>query len=364
MSEKLFSGFDTVDKQEWLSKIEKDAKGKSIIDFEWQVNPQLVQSPFVRKTDLEGEHNSITRNKVRNSWYVCEFINPTTPYKTNQEILKSLEQGASALEVFIDKKLNQKEFSKLFKEVNFTYVNSVFEFENITLAESVINELLHYTTQNGQDTAEIRGGIRIKNQLEFDGAELLKKFQKLLPKFSFAYASCDNLFGYKETVIHEIGSLLVGLKNILDSKRKHYCIDLNVNISKSYFLNIAKLRAIHLISNNLVKLFNSSSKIRLHAKLALQSISENENQNLIQFTSQAMSAVIGGVYSLRLPASDDYDLRDGSANRKRLSRNIQSLIQMESFMGNVLDPSAGSYYIESLTDEISKQVWAYLQNNS
>jgi len=357
MSENLFSGFDTVDKDEWLSKIEKDAKGKPIEEFEWQINAKFSQSPFVRKDDITESYNSISRNRKQNNWWITETIRLSIPNETNKAIISALEQGASSLELVFDRDLMQQEFSEIFKAVNFTYINSVFVVNDVAKAENIIADLIEFCVNNGQETSEINGGIRIKHQLDFNSIGLINKFQKLLPKFSFAYASCDNLFGYKETIIHELGSLFSRLTSILDSEIQYGFIDLNVNIGKSYFLNIAKLRAIHLIVKNLMKIYSQSGE-------ASHNISSDENHNLIQFTSQAMSAVIGGVDSLRIPASDDFGLNQGSTFRKRLSRNTQSLMQMESFMANVLDPSAGSYYIESLTEQISEQAWAYLQNHS
>ena len=124
------------------------------------------------------------------------------------------------------------------------------------------------------------------------------------------------------------------------------------------------MRAIHILVNNLLKAYHSKTRIIVNAQVGEQSISKKENQNLIQFTSQAMSAVIGGVDSLTLPASDKQGEGGESDFGKRLARNVQSIMQMESFMNKVVDPAAGSYYIEQLTDQIEDRAWIYIQNNS
>lgn len=364
MSEDLFSDFGAVDKQTWLSKIEKDAKGKSIADFEWQISSHLTQSPFVRKESLSENYSSIARTKKQNNWWITEPIKLYDLYESNKAIIKALEQGASGLRIFVDSKLDQKGFSEAFKDVTFTYIHTFFEVEDESLIENVISELVDFCKRENQDTNEISGGLRIKNQLVFDGSEWSQKFKDSFQNFSFSYACSDDLFGHKESVIHEVGNLMSACQHLLENNDNHNCIDLDISIGKSYFLNIAKLRAVHLITNNLQKLYQKEHQINLHARLSMQSKDDNENQNLIQFTSQAMSAAVGGVDSMCLPASDGVGLYEGTDFRKRLSRNIQSLMQMESFMNKVADPAAGSYYIESLTDQIAEQSWTYLQNHS
>lgn len=362
--DKLFADFENVSKEDWLSKITADAKGKSISDFDWHINEQLSQSPFVRSSDLNSSVADIKRSEQGNHWRITERIAYKDPTQTNKQIINSLEHGASALILSIDNKLDKSQFAELFRDVNFTYIHTTFEVVDIELIDSLLSYLINFANEHQQALNEITGSIRIKHQLFFDDSTLAGKYAKSLPGFSFAYVASDQLFAHKETIIHEAGELCLSLKKIIENGVSGSYLDLEISVGKSYLLSIAKLRAIHIVINNLQQIYESSLQIRIHGNLSSHSMSDNENQNLIQFASQAMSAVVGGVYSLYLPASDSGIDEGNTVFRTRLSRNIQSIMQMESFMNKVEDPAGGSYYIESLTDQIAEQVWGYMQNHS
>ena len=70
-----------------------------------------------------------------------------------------------------------------------------------------------------------------------------------------------------------------------------------------------------------------------------------------------MSAVLAGVESLTIDPTEDSDFG------KRISRNVQHLLQLESYLDRVADPSAGSYYIEQLTNQIAEAVWQRFREN-
>lgn len=362
--ESLFEEFADVDKEAWLAKVAADAKGRSISDFEWFVNDGLIQSPFTHADDIVFSSSSFRTGRSNNFWSIAERIVVADIVDANKHIITALESGANALFVVLDRGLSRSDFEKLFQEVNFTYIETYFEIDNEILGKAVVENLIKFCEKNDQDLNDIRGGIVNKHQINMAFAKLNQDFSNVLPLFSFASVFTDRLFGYKETVIHEVSSLILALAKLLESGNHNARVFANINVGKSYLLNIAKIRAIHLLVNNLLKAYDSNVHMIFNASMAHQSISNNENKNLIQFTSQSMSAVIGGVDCLSLPASESKSINDSSPVRKRLSRNIQSIMQMESFMDKVSDPAAGSYYIEQLTDKIAMQSWSYIQNNS
>ncbi|MDV7393168.1 methylmalonyl-CoA mutase family protein, partial [Arthrospira platensis SPKY1] len=88
---------------------------------------------------------------------------------------------------------------------------------------------------------------------------------------------------------------------------------------------------------------------------------ENANTNMIRASTQAMSAAIGGADLIYvLPANHALD-EASTAFTRRIARNVQHVLKMESRLHQVLDPGAGSYYIEKLTDKLAAQAWAKFQ---
>lgn len=361
---KLFKEFETADKQSWLSKIEADAKGKSITEFDWEINQKLVQSPFTHPSESISKNSLSYRGQKSNRWNIGELIVVKDLEESNRQIITALENGANSIHIAFGGALSRSDFDLLFSNVNFTYIKTYFRVEDEIRGKAIVENLIRFCKQNNLELSLVEGGIYQTAQCSFESQKLFKDYHDTLPKFSFASASMDQLFGYKETVVHEVVSLALGLIRILESKVTHDRISLNINIGKSYLLNIAKVRAVHILVNNLLTAYQSESSLILNAQLSHQSISKEENVNLIQFTSQAMSAAIGGINGIVLPASDKLSENGESDFRKRLSRNVQSIMQMESFMDKVVDPAAGSYYIEKMTSLIAEQSWSDIQNNS
>ena len=359
-----FTEFDSVDKQSWLSKIEADAKGRSIADFDWQINDTITQSPFIHPEDSTGKQASIQRGLDSNHWNIGVQVIVKDFEQSNKEIITALESGANELHIKIDGSVSRSDFDVLFKDVNCTYIQIYFEIKDEIQGKAIIENLIRYCKQQDQDLSKVAGGIYQLGATSFESSRLFSAFKNSLPSFSFACVSTDILFGYKETVVHEVASLLIGMVAILESETDYSSVFVNINVGKSYLLNISKIRAIHILINNLIKAYQSDMIVKVNAQLSDQSITVEENHNLIQFTSQAMSAAIGGVAGLVLPASDVKLDSGGTDFRSRLSRNIQSIMQLESFIDKVVDPAAGSYYIEKLTAEIAEQSWTYIQNNS
>jgi methylmalonyl-CoA mutase len=74
-----------------------------------------------------------------------------------------------------------------------------------------------------------------------------------------------------------------------------------------------------------------------------------------------MSAVIGGASRLYIHPSDSFKDENGTSFSRRIALNINHLLQQESYLDRVIDPSAGSYYLETLTDTLAEKAWEKFQ---
>ena len=251
----LFSEFSTISKEEWLSKIEKDLKGKALEDLNWKISEDWMVSPIAHSSDLAVRETTILhQEKTDNNWEIGEVIFVKDAKTANQE---------------------------------------------------AIDGTLHY--RNREQTIEELTQILLSTN---------------------AYL--------KEIEANQVNSL-----------------QLSIAIGESYFINIAKIRALKILWHNLMSAYELETPLTLEAHLATSSLTDDQHQNMIQMSTQALSAVIAGVDRLFLtPADHSY-----TAFTKRIARNVQHLLQLESHLDQVIDPSAGSYYIEKLTNEIVEQVW-------
>lgn len=136
-------------------------------------------------------------------------------------------------------------------------------------------------------------------------------------------------------------------------------------IGMNFFMEIAKLRAARLLWHRIMSEFQpkkqSSLMLRTHCQTSGVSLQEQDPyNNVIRTAYEAMSAALGGTQSLHTNALDEAIAlpTDFSA---RIARNTQLILQEETGITHVVDPLAGSYYIESLTAELAEKAWALIE---
>ncbi len=136
-------------------------------------------------------------------------------------------------------------------------------------------------------------------------------------------------------------------------------------VGMNHFMEIAKMRAARLLWAKLVKQFNpqnpKSLALRTHCQTSGWSLTEQDPFNNVTRTCiEAMGAALGHTQSLHTNALDEAIAlpTDFSA---RIARNTQIYLQEETNICKVVDPWAGSYYIESLTHEIAHKAWGHIQ---
>jgi len=132
-------------------------------------------------------------------------------------------------------------------------------------------------------------------------------------------------------------------------------------IGMNFFMEVAKLRAARTIWAQIMENFGAknpkSMMLRTHCQTSGASLTEKDPyNNVIRTTIEAMAAMLGGTQSLHTNSFDEAMAlpTDTSA---RIARNTQIILQEETNMTNVVDPLGGSYYVESLTDQLVQEAW-------
>ena len=136
-------------------------------------------------------------------------------------------------------------------------------------------------------------------------------------------------------------------------------------IGMNFFMEAAKLRAARLLWHRVMSEFEPknprSMMLRTHCQTSGVSLQEQDPyNNVVRTAYEAMSAVLGGTQSLHTNALDEAIAlpTDFSA---RIARNTQLILQEETGVTNVVDPLAGSYYVEKLTHDLAEKAWALME---
>ncbi|WP_298728454.1 methylmalonyl-CoA mutase [uncultured Ferrovibrio sp.] len=136
-------------------------------------------------------------------------------------------------------------------------------------------------------------------------------------------------------------------------------------IGMNFFMEIAKLRAARFLWARIMKQFNpkkpGSLMLRTHCQTSGVSLTEQDPyNNVVRTAIEAMAAVLGGTQSLHTNALDEA-IALPSEFSARIARNTQLIIQEETYVTKVVDPLAGSYYVEALTHALATHAWALIQ---
>ncbi len=136
-------------------------------------------------------------------------------------------------------------------------------------------------------------------------------------------------------------------------------------IGMNVFMEAAKLRAARLLWHRIMAEFGakkaSSLMLRTHCQTSGVSLQEQDPyNNIVRTAYEAMAAVLGGTQSLHTNSFDEA-MALPSDFASRIARNTQLILQEETGITHVVDPLAGSYYVESLTDQMATEAWALIE---
>lgn len=389
--EKLFSDFPGVSTEAWMEKITADLKGA---DFEkklvWKTNEGFKVKPFYRQEDLEGLKTTEGlpgqfpylrgTKKDDNTWYVRQDIKVECPKAANAKALDLLNKGVDSLGFNINKKDLCPEYIETLLEgicaecveLNF----STCQGATVTLA----NLLVEYFTKKGYDLAALKGSINydpmgkmlakgkdVSNYIAT--AKALVEIMAALPKYRCITVNALELNNAGSYIAQELGyalawgneylnALIEAGVSVDDAAKK---IKFNFGISSNYFLEIAKFRAARMLWANIVKEYNPACdcacKMLAHAETSTFNLTLfDAHVNMLRTQTEAMSAALAGVNSITVsPFDKAYQTPDDFS--ERIARNQQLLLKEECHFDKVVDPAAGSYFIENLTVSIAQQAW-------
>jgi len=204
-------------------------------------------------------------------------------------------------------------------------------------------------------------------------AEIFKYTNKHMPKFKSISISGYHMHEAGATAATELAYTMAnGLEYIKIAIKAGIEIDqLAPNLSffwaigMNHFTEIAKMRAARMLWAKIVKQFNPknavSMRLKTHCQTSGWSLTEQDPfNNVARTTIEATAAIFGGTQSLHTNALDEAIAlpTDFSA---RIARNTQLFLQEETKITKTIDPWAGSYLVENLTDEIANKAWGIIQ---
>lgn len=389
--EKLFTEFQAPTTQEWLDKIQVDLKGA---DFQkrlvWRTPEGFSVQPFYRKEDVDklqtpnalpGVFPFVRGNKKDdNTWYIRQEINAADAGAANAKAKEILNKGIDSLSFKIPgKSVSAEHVEQLLDgiycdcvELNF----STCKRHSVELAQLLVS----YFESKGYDKEKIVGSIdwdpMEKIVMKGKDAEPILKFAPALvdtlkdyPNFRCVTVNAVSLNNSGAYIVQELGYALAwgneymqqlvdaGVEPALAARK----IKFNMGVSENYFMEIAKFRAGRMLWAQIVKQYEP--KCDCACKMCVNAVTTSYNMtlfdahvNLLRSQTETMSAALGGVHSI-VVTPFDAAYEEPNDFSERIARNQQLLLKEECHFNTVVDPSAGSYYIEQLTTSLAAEAW-------
>ncbi len=204
-------------------------------------------------------------------------------------------------------------------------------------------------------------------------ADIIQYCSANMPRFNSISISGYHMHEAGATAVQELAFTLAdGMDYVRAARAKGLDVDAFAprlsfffGIGMNFFMEVAKLRAARLLWHRIMAGFGAknpkSLMLRTHCQTSGVSLTEQDPyNNVLRTTLEALAAVLGGTQSLHTNSLDEAVAlpTDFSA---RIARNTQLVIAEESGIANVADPLGGSYYVESLTNELAEKAWALIE---
>lgn len=356
----MFEDFDKISKEAWEAKVIKDLKGKPLSSLVWEIEEQLSAQPFYHADDFQTPPVPLALNASSNDWEIGESFTTSDIKDCNQKVRAALNAGVNAPEFILKRTFSKEDFSQLLEEVNPEIISLNFTLENEAILSENLKGFVDFLNQTNFDIQKISGSFIYKNaQPDTQWNEATQFCREHLPGFRLLTAFSEGNSVPSDALADAISQAYRIISSLSDQGiSTEHCIgqfQFEVAIGKSFFVEIARLRALKLLWANLLNSFGlkPDTPVFITARFSTDAMDEDANKNMISAATIALSAAIGGANRLIVSPS-------GHANEafsKRIARNVQHLLKMESFLDKVTDPGAGSYYIERVTRELGQIAW-------
>ena len=408
--------------EDWRELAAKELRGKAADDLTWRTPEGIAVKPVYTSADLEGlEHQDSLPGMepflrgvratmyANRPWTIRQYAGFSTAEESNLFYRKALAGGQAGLSVAFDLATHRgydSDHPRVVGDVGKAGVaiDSVEDMKilfdgipldkmsvSMTMNGAVLPTLASYIVaaeEQGVSPDKLAGTIQndilkefmVRNTYIYPPAPSMRIVKDIIaytsqemPKFNSISISGYHMQEAGATCVQELAFTLAdGLEYVrtavdggLDIDRFAGRLSFFFCMGMNFFMEIAKLRAARLLWARIVRQFDpkdpKSLMLRTHCQTSGVSLTEQDPyNNVIRTAYEAMSAVLGGTQSLHTNSFDEAIALPTEFSAK-IARNTQLILAEETGVTKVVDPLAGSYYIESLTNSLAEAAWEIIQ---
>ncbi len=392
--ENLFDQFPPVTTKEWMDKVHADLKGA---DFNkklvWKTISGIDVKPFYREEDVEnlmyintlpGEFPYVRGSKIKdNNWLVRQNIEVTDYSDANKKALNILMKGVDSLGFIIldPESVSLNNFSILLHDIHIDIIEinflcngkakEILDIIKIIVSESNLDKSCVKVAIEADPLGRlmINGTLCIPVEDGFDYLASLTGSAAEFPNLRTIHLNASHFNNAGSDIIQELAfGLSMGNEYVSQLTERGLKADLaaskirfSFGTGSNYFPEIAKIRAARLlwavVMNGYKPANRESSRMDIHCVTSeWNKTIYDPYVNMLRTQTESMSAILGGTDSLTVEPFD-IAFKHPDEFSERIARNQQLILKEEAYFDKVADPSAGSYYIETLTNLIADNAW-------
>jgi methylmalonyl-CoA mutase len=391
--QKLFGIFPPVETSEWENRILEDLKGadyrKKLV---WNTAEGFDLMPYYREEHtrniasadaLPGSYPFVRGNDAAsNDWEIRQDIETDELTEANRLAKDAISRGANGIGLVAADLETVQDLEELLRDI--CPSQTALHFGAAPSYPALARMLTAYCTAQNLPAERMKGSLDFDplSYLLLNGdfwksekadlgevATMIKLGKEHLPAMNVISVNGHYFNSAGATLSQELGfSLAMGAEYLSLATEAGLSADdaaqrmmFSFGIGSDYFPEIARLRAARLLWAKIVEQFRPAEEASMKMHIHCNASSSNKTLydpyvNLLRSTTEAMSAILGGTQSLSILPFDTF-FKDPDEFSTRLSRNQQIILKEEAYLDKVVDPAAGSYYIENLTRLIAEAAW-------
>lgn len=368
-TESLFSGFSPIDYGQWKSRVIDELKGADFSKIVWKTPEGIEIEPWYNRHTATPALDVPFRRST-NRWRICQQISASEILDDPALLDKAVAGGANAIELHFEGTEESADIARLLEarhtadpaKIAFYFSGAIDD--PAWLLDSLVS-LPGFASNSGALLFDALSAP--DDDLPLPTADMRGS------KFRTIAVDTVRFHEAGATITQELAIALAGVSDCLsrltdagvDAAEAASAIEIVFAAGTSHFPELAKLRAIRAMWPQLLVAYGvpteTMPELRIFVRSSIRSISAlDPYTNLLRLSTEALAAILGGCDTLQL-APFDHAGSVSAEFAERVTRNIQLLLQEESNLGHVVDPAAGSFYIETMTAALCREAWALFQ---
>ncbi|MGJ7034888.1 methylmalonyl-CoA mutase family protein [Anoxybacillus eryuanensis] len=385
---------------EWKQEVETSLKGKTFEKLVTTTYEQLQVKPIYVRSDIEATpeqypgfpgyvRGTEPDGYMKKTWAVSQAISAKNPKEWNEIATYDIARGQTEIHLILDELgfsiTSLEDIETMFSGISLSDYSIRLDAGACSLSALALFVAYFHKQQLSFDSLRgtigmdplaalaIKGGLPTSLSTLYDVmADVTKWTKEQMPHIKTIIVHGEPYHHGGANAVQELAfSVATAVEYMNECLKRGLTVDevaermsFSFAIGADFFMEIAKLRAARAMWSNIVQAFGGSEraqKMSLHARTSYFTKTVYDPYvNMLRASAEAFAAIVGGANSLHV---SPFDEAIGPANEfsRRIARNTQLILREEAHIGKVIDPAGGSYYVETLTEQIAEAAWKLFQ---